>query len=173
MFNEERDQQQFDWDHLGDIAWGRPLLGDRTSVTVYRLMQFTLRDAMIKHFGIKRTNLIFYEAGQKAGRALFAQLEKTTDFEHFVRLLTDLLEEQGVGLLRVEKADPRRQKFTLTVAEDLDCSGLPVSNELVCTYDEGLLAGLFAAYFGGDFLVKETDCWCTGDRVCRFEVNAL
>lgn len=172
MFNEERDNQQFDWASLGDIAWGRPTMGYRTSVIAYRLMQFTLRDAMIKHVGVEQTNRIFYEAGQKAGQALFGQLEKPADFDHFTQLLTDLLEEQGIGLLKVEKADPRRRSFTLTVAEDLDCSGLPMSNELVCTFDEGLLAGIFAAYFGGAFLAKETDCWCTGDRVCRFEVNA-
>jgi hypothetical protein len=28
--------------------------------------------------------------------------------------------------------------FTLTVAEDPDCSGLPTSDAAICTYDEGL-----------------------------------
>ena len=31
---------------------------------------------------------------------------------------------------------------TVAVAEDLDCSGLPVSDEHICTYDEGFLAEL-------------------------------
>ena len=61
-----------------------------------------------------------------------------------------------------------KMNFTLTVAEDLDCSGLPVSDETICTYDEGFLSGLLSEYTGGHFDVKEVDCWCSGDRVCRF-----
>ncbi|ADH85556.1 V4R domain-containing protein [Desulfurivibrio alkaliphilus] len=173
MFNEERDSPQFDWNQLGDIIWGRPILGSRTTVMAYRLMQFTLRDAMIRHVGVELANRIFYEAGQQAGKAMYQQLAAPEDFTHFVQQLTDLLEEQSIGLLKVEKADLDNNRFTLTVAEDLDCSGLPESNEMLCTFDEGLLAGLFAAYLGDDFMVKETDCWCTGDRVCRFEVKPV
>ena len=36
-------------------------------------------------------------------------------------------------------------EFTLTVAEDLDCSGLPDLGHVVCTYDEGFISGLFKA----------------------------
>ncbi|MDF1615068.1 V4R domain-containing protein [Desulfurivibrio dismutans] len=173
MFNEEGDSPQFDWEQLGDIIWGRPILGSRTSVTAYRLMQFTLRDVMISHLGVEQTNRIFYEAGQQAGKALYQKLGSPDDFAHFVQLLTDLLEEQSIGLLKVEKADLANKQFVLAVAEDLDCSGLPVSNEMLCTFDEGLLAGVFGSYLDDEFRVKETDCWCTGDRVCRFEVRPV
>jgi uncharacterized protein len=30
---------------------------------------------------------------------------------------------------------------------------------------------LLSAHTGRKFLVKEVDCWCSGDRVCRFEVK--
>ncbi len=56
--------------------------------------------------------------------------------------------------------------FTLTVAEDLDCSGLPMIDEEICVYDEGFIAGLLLAQTGVEFSVKEVDCWCSGDRVC-------
>ena len=61
--------------------------------------------------------------------------------------------------------------FTLTVSEDLDCSGLPIYGETVCNYDEGFIAGIFYVYTGKEFNVKEIDCWSTGDRTCRFTVN--
>jgi len=64
-----------------------------------------------------------------------------------------------------------KMEFTLTVAEDLDCSGLPVCNENICTYDEGFIRGLLFEFSGKKFDVKEVDCWCSGDRVCRFEVK--
>jgi predicted hydrocarbon binding protein len=61
----------------------------------------------------------------------------------------------------------------LTVAEDLDCSGLPCTNEVVCQYDEGFIAGVLEAYTGQAFNAKEIDCWASGDRVCRFDVRAI
>jgi predicted hydrocarbon binding protein len=76
-----------------------------------------------------------------------------------------------IGILRIEKADIEKMNFTLTVAEDLDCSGLPVCGETICTYDEGFISGLLSEYSGEKFDVKEVDCWCSGDRVCRFDVK--
>ena len=55
----------------------------------------------------------------------------------------------------------------------MDCSGLPLSEETICDYDEGFIAGVLKAYTGKDFFVKEVDCWATGDRVCRFAVKVL
>jgi predicted hydrocarbon binding protein len=56
----------------------------------------------------------------------------------------------------------------VTVSEDLDCSGLPLLDHEICVYDEGFLAGILERYTGQHFRVKEVDCWCTGDRTCRF-----
>ncbi len=64
-------------------------------------------------------------------------------------------------------------KFVLTVSEDLDCSGLPVSGETVCDYDEGFIAGILNEYTQIEFDVKEVDCWASGGRVCRFTANAI
>jgi predicted hydrocarbon binding protein len=60
----------------------------------------------------------------------------------------------------------------LTVDEDLDCSGLPELSYEICTYDEGLIAGVLESFAGVPFNVKEIDCWCTGDRTCRFSAEA-
>jgi len=79
-----------------------------------------------------------------------------------------VLREMGIGVLRVEKADAERGEFVVTVSEDLDCSGLPETGDAVCTFDEGFIAALLESYTGRPFKVKEVDCWCTGDRTCRF-----
>lgn len=171
MFKAERESPQFDWSHLGDIAWGRPNLGPQTTVAVYRLMQFTLRDAIISHTDVATANRIFYEAGQNAGKALHEQLlQDTHDFDGFIAAVQETLRTLSIGILRVEASDLLRHHFVLTVAEDLDCSGLPMGDGLVCSFDEGFIAALFSAHFGRQFTARETDCWCTGDRVCRFEV---
>ena len=80
------------------------------------------------------------------------------------------MKELAIGNFRVESADLDRGSFVVTVDEDLDCSGIPVCSEQICTYDEGFIAGLLLAYSGKDYLVKEVDCWGSGARTCRFTV---
>ncbi len=172
MFREERTESMFEWNSMGDIAVGRPNLGPSVQVNVYRLMQYTLRDVMIQRIGVAAADGVFYEAGRRAGEGFYNNIVvKAFDLNDFVLKLQHHLREQGIGILRVEKADVERQQFTLTVAEDLDCSGLPVCDEQICVYDEGFIAGLFFGFTGNVYHVKEVDCWCSGDRVCRFEVN--
>lgn len=172
MFKEERDHTSFDWTMLGNVQLGRPGLGPATDVSVYRLMQFTLRDVLIKEFDVETADRIFYEAGRSAGRA-FARhvVGKQENFNDFLAELCEQLKTLGVGILRAEEADMERMTFTLTVAEDLDCSGLPVCDETICTYDEGFISGLLAEQTDQEFVVKEIDCWCNGERVCRFDVR--
>jgi uncharacterized protein len=170
MFKEDRKEFKFAWSHLGDIKLGRPNLGPKTNVAVYRLMQFTLRDAAIKHTDAQTARNIFYDAGHNAGEAIYENLmESPTDFSNLIARLQKLLVDLEIGILRVEDADLDKLTFRLTVSEDLDCSGLPLMDEAVCTYDEGFIAGILEAHTGKVFRVEEVDCWCTGDRVCRFE----
>lgn len=172
MFKEERKESLFDWSMLGDLKKGRPNLGNTMNVDVYRLMQFTLRDAMIQQFGVEATDRAFFIAGKKAGEELYKNvIKKSVNVNEFVLQLQMTLKDMGIGILRVEKADLERQEYTITVAEDLDCSGLPVCDEEICVYDEGFVAGLFKSFTGKEYNVKEVDCWCSGDRVCRFDVR--
>jgi len=159
---------------FGDIALGRPNLGPTTRLEVYRLMQFTFRDVMEKHLGTEKTDQIFYEAGKLAGIEFYKKFfSDIKDFNGFVKKLQETLCEMGIGLLRVEKADLEKGAFILTVSEDLDCSGLPELGYDVCTYDEGFISGLFESFTGSAFKVKEVDCWCTGDRTCRFTAEVI
>lgn len=169
MFKEERNESQFEWSMLGDIGEGRPNLGPLVDVSVYRLMQYTLRDMLIRDFGVDKTDEIFFEAGKKAGEEYYKNvLTEVKDLSGLFAELQRTLKDLGIGIFRVESSDVERGSFVLTVAEDLDCSGLPVCSEQICTYDEGFIAGLLLAYSGDDFDVKEVDCWCSGGRVCRF-----
>jgi predicted hydrocarbon binding protein len=174
MFKEEREELKFDWNMIGNIGEGRPNLGNTMDVSVYRLMQFTLRDVLIKEFDAETTDRLFYEAGKHAGQEFCKELiTKKDDFNEFVVELQGLIKNLKIGILGIEEADLEKMTFTLTVAEDLDCSGLPTSDETICTYDEGFISGLFSEYTGKDFSTKEIDCWCSGDRVCRFEAKLV
>jgi predicted hydrocarbon binding protein len=172
MFKEEREESQFEWSMLGDIEEGRPNLGPLVHVAVYRLMQFTLRDILIQNFDVATADNIFFEAGKKAGQEYFKNvLTEKKDLDSLFAELQHTMKDLGIGIFRVESADLEKGSFVVTVAEDLDCSGLPVSDEEICTYDEGFIAGMLLAYSGKDFHVKEVDCWCSGGRVCRFTAD--
>lgn len=163
----------FSWSLLGDLQLGRPNLGPTTRLEVYRLMQYCFRDVLERRLGAGETDRIFYEAGHLAGCQFHKNLmPATSDLNEYLRALQALLRELSMGILRVEEADPETCRFVLTVSEDLDCSGLPELEHEICTYDEGFIAGLLESFSGRKFSVKEVDCWCTGDRTCRFRAEA-
>ncbi len=165
---------EFSWDLVGDIAKGRPNLGSYTRLEVYRLALLTFRDVLEQHVGTEKTDLIFNQAGQLAGRELCRNLVPVaSDFSSFIKVLQESLRELRIGILRVEEAEMDQGKLTLTVSEDLECSGMPEVGFSSCTYDEGFIAGILESFTGRPFKVKEVECWCTGNRTCRFVAEAV
>ncbi len=162
----------FSWDFIGDVQSGRPCLGQETTVAVYRLFMYSLRDVLETHCGAEGADALLREAGFLAGRQ-FAEhfIGRQETLNAFFLGAQKALREQKIGVLRMELAEPDNGHFVLTVSEDVDCSGLPETGFSVCVYDEGFIAGLFFYHSGRRFHVREVDCWCTGDRTCRFEVH--
>ena len=163
---------KFTWDFIGDVTEGRPNLGNAAPIEVYRLLQYTMRDVLEEAYGTEQADRLLFSAGQLAGTKFCEKfIAKTENLSSFLDQVQQMLLDLKIGILRVESADLESRYFTLTVAEDLDCSGLPDMGHSVCTYDEGFIAGIFGYYTGREFDVKEIDCWCTGGRTCRFEVR--
>jgi predicted hydrocarbon binding protein len=170
----QEQKYKFSWNLIGDLAYGRPNLGNKARVEVYRLMKFTFRDVIEQYVGTEKTDQIFYDAGKLAGKEFYANmLTPSKDYNEFIRQLQKVLEELGIGILRVEKIDIENGELILTVSEDLDCSGLPELDFEICTYDEGFISSLLECFSGVPFHVKEIDCWCTGDRTCRFSAKSI
>jgi predicted hydrocarbon binding protein len=164
---------RFSWKDLGDIEAGRPNLGNLMNVAVYRLMQYTLRDVLNRRLSVEKATELLREAGRLAGTEFCANvLDRSLPFNGFVADLQEKLLHLKIGVMRVEKSDLEKMEFILTVDEDLDCSGLPLTDETVCEYDEGFIAGVLEAYTGREFDAREVDCWASGARTCRFSVKA-
>ncbi|GHS90012.1 hypothetical protein AGMMS49957_14620 [Synergistales bacterium] len=169
VFAQELKHATFSWDNIGDIVEGRGDLGEDMPVLVYRLMQYTMLDELAKAYGADKANEHFRNAGYLAGSEYAKHtLDLSLDFDAFLAALQKSLHDMKVGILRMEAFDPETGKIVLTVGQDLDCSGLSVTNETVCYYDEGFIAGILEAYTGKKYDVREVDCWANGDRVCRF-----
>ena len=169
IFMKNMKHEDFLWDNLGDIKEGRGDLGEEMPVLVYRLMQYTMLDVLSKAHGADQANEYFRQAGFLAGTE-FAKhtLNLGAEFNDFIANLQKTLQELKIGILRMEAFDPDTGNIVLTVGQDLDCSGLPITNENVCIYDEGFISGILEAYTGKKYDVREVDCWANGDRVCRF-----
>ena len=170
----EKRKYAFNWDAaIGNMDIARPSLGPTTRVEVYRLMQFTFRDVLEQKFGTEMADEIFFEAGRLAGTSFYEQhLAKAGSFNELVKTLQSSFEELKIGVLRIESVNEDPLEVTQAVSEDLDCSGLPELDYEVCTYDEGFIAGILGMAYKKEFSVKEIDCWCTGDRTCRFLAKA-
>jgi len=172
VFKVTNDHSTFTWSSLGNIKEGRSNLGENMPVLVYRLMQFTLFDVMTKELGREKASNFLRQAGYLAGMEFTRNvLDLKVDLNTFVANLQKALEELKIGILRMEAIDDKAEEIILTVAEDLDCSGLPITGETVCDYDEGFISGILYVYTGRPYAVREVDCWANGDRVCRFRCN--
>jgi len=173
IFKPKKDHSTFEWDNLGDIKEGRGTLGTEMPVLVYRLMQFTIYDVLSKNLGREKADEILCAAGFLAGSE-FAKntLDLSLNFNSFIANLQETMANLKVGIVRIESVDNEAKNIVLTVAEDLDCSGLPLTDETVCIYDEGFIAGILKTYTQVDYTVKEVDCWASGDRICRFHCQS-
>ena len=157
---------------LGHSEDGRSNLGDTVPVTVYRLLEYSLKLELRNRFDKETQISVFRSAGRNAGEYFTRNyLDTTLSFDAFISQLQQKLEEFKIGVLRIENVDETTGMIVLTVSEDADCSGLPVLGETVCNYDEGFIAGILSTYTGKLYTAVEVDCWATGDRVCRFHVN--
>ena len=171
-FISDASDNKFSWDFLGDVELGRVNLGEEMPVFVYRLFQYTMRDVLNKRLGSENCIDVFRDAGDMAGSE-FAKnvLDLNLNLGEFIADLQKVLKDAKVGVLRIESMNPDASEIVMSIAEDLDCSGLPISGETVCNYDEGFIAGILKTYTGKLYVVREIDCWSKGDRVCRFSAN--
>jgi predicted hydrocarbon binding protein len=163
---------RFDWKLIGNIEEGRPNLGAQVDLDMYRLMQFTMRDTLEARYGTEAADEIFCAAGKLAGAEFYEHYIKPVEsVDEFVGKTQQTLREKRVGVLRLEEAVMDEGRVTLTIDEDLDCSGLPELDYETCVYDEGFVSALFESFTKGKWKAEEIDCWCTGARTCRFLVT--
>ena len=171
IFMADRKPIQFE-EYLKYDENSRGNLGEELPVLVYRLLEYSLKEELIRRYGKDEQVEVFRSAGRMAGEYFTKNmLNLDQPMDQFVSELQNKMKELKIGVLRIEDVDEESGKIILTVAEDADCSGLPVLGETVCNYDEGFIAGILSVYSGKQYTVIEVDCWATGDRVCRFQAN--
>lgn len=106
------------------------------------------------------TDLVFYQAGQRIGRAL----EVNSLAEIIGRI-----EELGMGHLEMVSQDA--QHIILDWYDCLTCSHLPPVGKPLCHLEAGLLSGAISRISSLEYSVEETRCWGTGYNYCRMEAK--
>lgn len=162
------------WDKIGDLKKGRKYLGDEMPVMVFRMVQYSLRDELAARFSEDEVNAILRGAGERAGHEFaIHMLDLEADLDSFLAQLCASLQQHSMGIMRIEAVEEHTGEITLTIGEDLDCSGIPITGKTVCQYEEGFLTGVFSSYTKKAYEVRELDCWATGSHVCRFKCCTL
>ena len=156
-------------DFVGDLKKGRPTLGNMMRVSVYRLLLYSMKAVMTQELGKQKTNELFYNAGKLAGELIFRGIlkEGLTGPALFAEI-KDMMLQCKIGIFDVKQCDEQTKTFLFVVNEDLDCSGLPIDGETKCSFDEGLISGIMASFYGVEFETKEIGCWATGEKSCIF-----
>lgn len=162
----------FNWETIQAIKIGRPNLGGKVDVMAYRMFEHSIRTVLSNAYGEKTCTTVLYDAGVLAGKAFCEnELNVQLEFYPFIAGLQQKFKDLGIGIIRVEESDPSKFQLILTLEEDLDCSGLPVTGETVCSYDEGFLSGIMTIYTGKNIVAREIECWSTGSLLCRFQIK--
>ena len=79
----------------------------------------------------------------------------------------DLWEKLGLGNV-VEATDS-----SFKVEDCYICAGLPEIGGTYCKIDEGIIEGILLKKTGRRYMVREVNCWGTGDEYCLFKIKSL
>ncbi|MCE5270011.1 hypothetical protein LLH00_01850 [bacterium] len=157
-------------DGVGDLAKGRPTLGDMMSIAIYRMVIDSIKTAMIKECGVEKTAEIIYRAGEHAGKGMYAGfLRNVKSEEELFEKIRDLFLVFKIGYFEVVSKDDESREFMFDISEDLDCSGLPEDGSTKCIFDEGLISGILFSFYGRHYITHEISCWGTGEESCVFK----
>ena len=110
---------------------GRGNLGDMLPVTIYRMLEYSIKEELVNNFGKEKQIEIFRKAGRKSGE-YFAKNMMNLDqpLDSFLSELQRKLEEFKIGVLRIESIEEKSGKIILTVSEDADCSGRRIQSRM-------------------------------------------
>lgn len=165
-----REDIELNLGEIDNLKAARKNLGDEMPVYIYRLFLSSIRKELEYRYGKKEMIDILRSTGRTSGEKFAKEfLNLELPMNEFIADLKSSLEAHKIGILRMEKLDETTGDAVITIGEDIDCSGLPVTGETVCNYDEGMLEGILREYTKKEYNVTEIDCWATGSRVCRFE----
>lgn len=160
---------------LRSVKKGREHLGREIPIEIYRLLENTIWFVLSERYGTEECAEIMKDAGRMAGsRFAKYELDISLGFNEFIADLQQKMKEKKIGILRIEDVtEEQKICITLTISEDVDCSGSENIGEAICNYDEGFMEGIFSEYVKRPFSVRKVDRWAKGEWVSRFVAREI
>ncbi|RBP70058.1 serine phosphatase RsbU (regulator of sigma subunit) [Alkalibaculum bacchi] len=134
-------------------------LGQNIDLVYMRLFRLALRDT----YGSKLSSSLLYEAGRHTAINNF----KFVSIDDIVNTLNDL----SIGVMKVVYNNGEHIIFQ--EEECAICSGMPTTDEALCSFESGFLAGALSCIMNKNVVVEETECWGLGDQICQFEASII
>jgi len=157
---------------IGDPRLGRPTLGDRSPVAMFRALRLIgIMEGLDSMIGDAST--LVYNSGKEVGKRLGKTiLDKTgKEMNRFVSSVAEEVKNLGIGIMNITKADLNNGLIEIKVDECITCSGAPNINRRVCHFEGGFISGILEQLLEKPVNVVETKCNCMGEDGCVFECN--
>lgn len=137
----------------------RNKLGQNIDLVYMRLFRLALRDT----YGSKLASSLLYEAGRHTAINNF----KFVSIDDIVTTLNDLT----IGIMKV--VCNNGEHIIFQEEECAVCMGMPTTDEALCSFESGFLAGALSYIMNKNVVVEETKCWGLGDQICQFEASII
>jgi predicted hydrocarbon binding protein len=133
----------------------RPTLGDEVPLVLFR----TLRIIGMRRLLGESAGQALYMMGKSVGNLMAP--ETVVDFGRTIR-------ELGIGIAEIVCDEDDRKVVRLR--ECITCAGFPVTGEMFCDMESGIIAGLLERVLGKKAKSTQTKSWSVGYDYCEFDV---
>lgn len=133
----------------------RPTLGSEVPLVFFRILRVIGMRALLG----ESAGQTLYMMGKSVGNMLApATME---DFDRIVREL-----KIGIPEIGIDDEDHK----VVRLRECITCAGFPVTGEMFCDLESGIIAGLLEKVHGRKAKSTQTKSWSAGFDYCEFEV---
>lgn len=133
----------------------RPRLGEDIPLVLYRILRIIGMRSLLG----ETSGATLYMMGKQTGSMIGAK-----DLDEFQKKIRDL----KIGIPEVEVVD--NDNITIKLYECITCAGFPVTGEMFCDMESGIIAGMLEKIFSRKAKSTQTKSWSVGYNYCEFEV---
>ena len=119
-------------------------------------------------------HVVLYELGTDYGRELASYLANRIPKEYLLHnypYWLDVLSATGWGVPDLENPEDDFSNATIKLSSCIECEGRN-SNEVVCSFARGLLAGIYSELAGYRVHCEEIKCAARGEGHCEFQLRS-
>ena len=136
-------------------AIARPTLGENVPLVLFRI----LRIVGMRNLLGESSGQTLYAMGKSVGKTMGART-----MEAFEKTIRDL----KIGIPEVALLE--EDHIVVKLYECITCAGFPVTGEMFCDMESGIIAGLLEKVHGKKAKSTQTKSWSVGYDYCEFDV---